>query len=139
MAMRYYRMTPDYELALENANMVFAFIFNFECIIKIVAMGKYYFWGLWNKFDFIIVVGTDIGLLFRVFDTGIDLGSAASVVRAFRIMRIFRLIKSSKNLRVLLDTLVYILPSLGNIGGLIFLMFFIFAALGINLFSNVMF
>ena len=114
-------------------------IFNFECAVKLIANGKYYFWELWNKFDFVIVVGTDAGILFKLLDTGIDLGTAASVVRAFRIMRIFRLIKSSKNLRVLLDTLVYILPSLANIGSLIFLMFFIFAALGINLFSGIMF
>jgi len=53
-------------------------------------------------------------------------------------MRIFRLIRSSKNLKVLLDTLVYILPSLANIGSLIFLSFFIYAVLGINLFAEVM-
>ena len=40
---------------------------------------------------------------------------------------------------MLIDTLVYILPSLANIGSLIFLMFFIYAALGTNLFSAVMF
>jgi hypothetical protein len=39
---------------------------------------------------------------------------------------------------VLIDTLVYILPSLANIGSLLFLLLFIYAALGINLFSGVM-
>jgi len=38
-----------------------------------------------------------------------------------------------------MDTLVYILPSLGNIGSLIFLLFFIYAVLGMNLFSGVMY
>ena len=40
-------------------------------------------------------------------------------------------------MKVLLDTLVYILPSVANIGSLIFLLFFIYAVLGINLFSGV--
>ena len=103
-----------------------------------IGFSKFYFYSYWNLFDFIVVVGTDVGILFRFANSGIDVATAVTIVRAFRIMRIFRLIRSSKNLKVLIDTLVYILPSLGNIGSLIFLIFFIFAVLGINIFSGVM-
>ena len=52
-------------------------------------------------------------------------------------MRVFRLIRASKNLRVLVDSLIVILPSIANVGSLIMLMFFIFAIIGMNMFSGV--
>jgi hypothetical protein len=64
MAMKYYRMNEEYSYGLEMANYIFAMIFNFECTFKLIGMGKYYFSSSWNKFDFVIVVGTDLGLVF---------------------------------------------------------------------------
>lgn len=85
-----------------------------------------------------MVFGTNIGIVIsRVAET--DISTAASVIRGFRIMRIFRLIRSAKNIKVILDTVVKLLPQITNIMLLIFLLFFIYAALGINLFSEVKF
>lgn len=131
-------MGDIYQEFLDQANRVFAVIFNIECIMKLIAMGKGYFSSAWNQFDFLVVLGTNIGILITLIDPTISVGTVATIVRAFRIMRVFRLIRASKNLKVLLDTLVYILPSLANIGSLIFLLFFIFSVLGMNLFSGVM-
>ena len=58
----------------------------------------------------LIVVGTDIGLLMNFINTDIDISTAATIVRGFRIMRIFRLLKSAKGIRIILDTLVNIMP-----------------------------
>ena len=49
------------------------------------------------------------------------------------VARIFRLIPKAKGLK-LFQTLVYSLPALGNVGSVLFLFFFIFAVLGMNLF-----
>ena len=49
MAMRYYRMSSEYADSLEICNYIFAVIFNVECLIKLIAMGKFYFYGAWNK------------------------------------------------------------------------------------------
>ena len=40
---------------------------------------------------------------------------------------------------MLIDTIVYIIPSIANLGALIFLLLFIYSALGMNLFGTVMF
>ena len=138
MAMRYYWMNSIYDWVLEIANYVFAFIFTVECILKIISELHGYFMNNWNWFDFLVVVGTLIGVIMTVLQTDFNFSTAASAIRAFRILRIFRLIWSSKNLRVLIDTLMYILPSLFNVGSLIILMLLIFSVLGINLFSQVM-
>jgi len=43
----------------------------------------------------------------------------------------------AQSVRTLLDTVVQALPEVGNLGLLFFLLFFIFAALGVELFGRV--
>lgn len=135
MAAKAYRMPIEFELASEYANYVFAGVFNLEMILKLVGLGNMYFKEGWNVFDMIIVIATDLGLLLKVLKLGEAFATAATVIRGFRIMRIFKLIRSSVQIRVLLDTVFNILPQIKNVMTLIVLLMFIFAALGINLFS----
>ena len=53
-------------------------------------------------------------------------------------MRIFRLVKASIAIRLLIDTILNILPQISNIMSLMGILLFIYAALGLNLFSQVM-
>jgi len=137
MAMRRYQMPESLEQFSENANLVFAFVFNAEMILKLIALGKTYFASSWNLFDMFIVIGTDFGLLLNLFDIGGGFSTAASVIRGVRIMRMFRLIKSSVHVRLILDTILNILPQITNVMSLILLLFFIYAVLALNLFSGV--
>jgi len=84
------------------------------------------------------VIGTDLGIIITLSLTTVNVSSAASVVRAFRIMRLFVLIRSAKSIKLIIDTVVRLLPQITNIMSLVLLLFFIYAALGINLFSGVM-
>jgi voltage-dependent calcium channel L type alpha-1D len=138
MAMKYYRMPDNLEIFSEQINYIFAFVFNVEMILKLIGLGKIYFFSTWNKFDMIIVFATDFGLILNFFNLGGSFSSTATVIRAFRIMRMFKLIRSSVHMRLILDTVFNILPQVSNVMALIFLLFFIYAALGINLFSGVM-
>ena len=136
MAMRYARMTEEYESVIEIINYVFAVIFNIEMIIKMIGLSyKYFTESAWNRFDFAIVAGTDIGFIFNMANLGIDISTTATVIRGFRIMRIFRLLKSYG--RVVLDTLMNIVPQITNIMAMIFLLLFIYSVLGISLFADV--
>jgi len=47
------------------------------------------------------------------------------------------LLKMATSVRALLDTVVQALPEVGNLGLLFFLLFYIFAALGVELFGRV--
>ena len=136
MSMTYFGETAPYSLALEIINYVFAVIFTVEAVLKLVALHRQYFKDSWNVFDFVIVLGTNIGLVLKLA-LNINIGPIATVVRTFRVGRIFRLIKSAKSLRQLFQTLILTLPSLGNVGGLLFLLFFIYAVMGVQLFSKV--
>ena len=66
-------------------------------------------------------------------------GGVASVLRILRIARVFRLVRNLKGLRMLLNTLIMSLPGLLNIGALLFLLCFVYAILGMNLFGKVKF
>lgn len=132
-------MNETYAQTLEIFNYIFAVIFNFEAVVKIIGYGGVYFRYTWNRFDLMIVIGTDIGLLLDMSGAGINISTIATVVRAFRIMRIFRLIKSSQNMRIILDTIAHIMPQVTNIMSLVFLLLFIYSVLGMNLFSTVMY
>lgn len=69
MAIRYFNMPTNYSNILDIANYVFALIFNLECFMKITGLGKLYFQKYWNVFDFTVVIGTNIGLLFKLINT----------------------------------------------------------------------
>ena len=139
MAVVHLGMSDEFKKVLEILNYIFAAIFNMEMILKLFAMGKCYFQEGWNWFDCFIVIGTDIGILLKVLKLGEGFSSATSVVRGFRIMRIFRLIKSSPEVTLVISTVFNILPQITNIMSLMVILIFIFAATGLNLFSNVMF
>ena len=57
------------------------------------------------------------------------------MVKAIRIARVFSLMRRNKQLKVLLDSLLTILPSIINVGSLILLMLFIFTIIGRNFFQ----
>jgi hypothetical protein len=78
----------------ENANTVFALIYNAEMILKIAGLGRIYFLDQWNNFDAFVVIATDLGMILDLFQVGAGFSTAASVIRGFRIMRLFRLVKS---------------------------------------------
>eukprot|EP01084_Bolivina_argentea_P090848 163604_1 len=136
MGMRHFGETYVFNVATELINYGFTLIFTLEAILKINGIGRYYFSEQWNRFDFAIVIGTSVGILLN-FTTDKDVGTVASVIRIFRLARILRLIKSAKNLRKLFNTLVNSLPSFINIGGLLLLLFFIYAVLGVQLFAKI--
>ena len=50
--------------------------------------------------------------------------------------QVLKLLKMAKGIRSLLDTVMQALPQVGNLGLLFFLLFFIFAALGVELFGR---
>ena len=123
---------------LEYINYFFTAVFTLEAIIKIIGLGfKGYFTKGWNLFDFLIVLVSYVTLIISVSVQGNFGPKQATVARAFRIGRIFRLIKKAKFLRVIFNTIIFTIPSLANVGALMMLLLFIFAILGVYLFSTV--
>ena len=97
-------------------------------------------YNLWNIFDFVIVVGTLIGLIVQWASTDDteagNVTTIAMIIRTFRICRIVRLVKRAKSLRMLFNTLLLTLPGLANVGSLLFLFLFIYGIMGVQIFAK---
>jgi hypothetical protein len=59
------------------------------------------------------------------------------IVRVLRVSRLLKLVKSMQGLQKLIETLVFALPSLMNVGALLLLVFFIYSVLGVFLFKDI--
>ena len=79
--------------AIEVFNIIFAVIFSLEAFLKLSAFGMYYFQDNWNKFDFIIVILSLLGLAIGTIFPTLNVGSSANLVRSFRVLRVLRLIQ----------------------------------------------
>lgn len=143
MASTYEGEPREWSLTIEGFNIFFTTIFIVEAALKIIGLGAVQYWDdKWNRFDFILVVGSLIDIMFNAINTSIfrvfRVGRIlARVFRILRVSRVFRLFKALSGLRILTTTLIYSLPSLVNVGALLILLFFIYAILGVFIFAEV--
>lgn len=94
MASNHEGINPDTLHIFQQLNYVFATVFNIEMVLKLIGLGSQYFYSGWNKFDCVVVIGTDAGMILNWVGSGSSISTATTVVRAFRIMRMVRLIRS---------------------------------------------
>lgn len=131
LALRHYGEDQTWVDVQEYANAAFAVAFAIEAALKLVAFGpRQYFSVPWNRFDFVLVVASAIGV-------AIDVGPVATLFRIFRVARVIRLIRVSRGLLMLFRTLMISLPALINVGIILLLIQFIFSIVGMNLFAGV--
>eukprot|EP00746_Dinoflagellata_sp_MGD_P168034 gnl/MRDRNA2_/MRDRNA2_99120_c0_seq1.p1 gnl/MRDRNA2_/MRDRNA2_99120_c0~~gnl/MRDRNA2_/MRDRNA2_99120_c0_seq1.p1 ORF type:complete len:1018 (-),score=164.15 gnl/MRDRNA2_/MRDRNA2_99120_c0_seq1:46-2886(-) len=139
MAMKVFpRPSEEYDAIIGYVNYVFAAIFTLECIVKLYALREVYFKDDWNCFDICCVFATLIGIIINVA-TDIEIGSVMSAIRLFRIARLFRLVRFAKGLNRLFSAFVLSIPKLLNVAGVMCLLLFLFAVLGVQTFGRVKF
>jgi voltage-dependent calcium channel L type alpha-1D len=132
MAMREFNETDEWQQMLKIFNWFFGGVFTVEFALKVHGLQPTeYFRRAWNRFDFVCVALFWCGMAVG------NLGLFGTLLRVSRVARIFRLINISKGLKTLFRTLVFSLPSIVNVGSVLLLIFFIFACLGMNLFSGI--
>jgi len=105
-------------------------IFLFEISVRYIGEPnkKYFFTKFWNVFDTLIVVVSLIP---------VDNSELAIIGRLVRIFRVLRMISIIPELRILLNSLVKALPQLSYVMLLMFIIFYIYAAVGSTFFSHI--
>lgn len=105
-------------------------IFLVELVIRFIGEEnkKRFFHNGWNVFDTIIVVASLIPV------EGSDM---AFIGRLLRIFRVLRMVSIIPELRILLNSLLKALPQLGYVMLLMFIIFYIYAAIGATLFATI--
>jgi len=125
-----------------RAMLAFANIYYVEFCLKITGLGPYaYFGDNWCRFDCTLVCTSLLDqfaadLLEQILPIP---PMVLRVLRVLRILRILRLLKGpgAKQVRDLIMTLVLSFPALINVGGVLALIVFMYAVLGVNLFTYV--
>ncbi|CAM9352114.1 unnamed protein product, partial [Heterosigma akashiwo] len=118
-------------------NYTFAMYFTFELLVKVVALGPgNYLRDSWNKFDLLVVFFTNLGIALDNL-TNIEVGGIASVVRILRVCRVFRMFDFLEGLNKIVMALVSSAPSFCNVGAVLFLVFYMYAVCGVQLFALV--
>jgi len=104
--------------------------FLFEVTIRLIAEPRTldFFKKGWNVFDFVIVVASMLP---------IEGSDTVLLARLLRIFRVLRLISVIPELRVLINSLLKALPRMGYIALLMFIIFYIYAAIGSFMFGTI--
>ncbi len=111
---------------LDSAITVFFLI---EIVIRFLATKdkRAFFKSGWNIFDTIIVIGS-------LIPAG---GSGVLLARLLRVFRVLRLVSMVPELRLLINALIKAIPRMGYIALLMFVIFYIYAAVGSIIFHNI--
>ncbi|KAG9263881.1 voltage-dependent T-type calcium channel subunit alpha-1I-like isoform X1 [Astyanax mexicanus] len=140
MSLEHYSQPPSLEIALKYCNYFFTSTFVLEAVLKLIAFGfRRFFKDRWNQLDLAIVLLSVMGITLEEIEISAALPINPTIIRIMRVLRIARvlkLLKMATGMRALLDTVVQALPQVGNLGLLFMLLFFIYAALGVELFGE---
>lgn len=161
LSMYHYNMGRTWLLALEWANVGFVTAFTLELAMKLIALGpgegqmrlaralgispeprppapEAYWQDGWNKFDVLVVIVAlvDLAVTFIFATTEFRVLRLLAIERVLRSLKLVAALASYQGIKLLYVTLVVSLPAFANIGLLIFLIFFIYAYIGVQAFYN---
>ncbi|WP_438467552.1 ion transporter [Marinomonas sp. PE14-40] len=125
-----YVLPAGVESAINYLDSFITVFFLVEIILRFVACDnkRAFFKDPWNIFDSIIVIGS----LLPISESDMIL-----VGRLLRVFRVLRLVSIIPDLRYLINALLKAIPKMGYIALLMFIIFYLFAAVGAIFFENV--
>ncbi|WP_220719939.1 ion transporter [Agarivorans litoreus] len=125
-----YSLPPKVITATIILDYLITLFFVVEISIRFIAEPnkKHFFNNFWNVFDTLIVL---------VSLVPIENSELAVVGRLIRVFRVLRMVSIIPELRILLTSLVKALPQLGYVMLLMFIIFYIYAAIGSTLFETI--
>jgi voltage-gated sodium channel len=125
-----YDIDPSYLQLLTWIDIAITYLFLFEIVVRFLASGPSlsFFKKGWNIFDTLIVAVSLIP---------IDDSEVVLLARLVRIFRVLRLISIIPELRILISALIKALPPMGYVLLLMFIIFYIYAAVGSLLFDKI--
>ncbi len=125
----YKSIEHEYGKIIHLLDQVVLGVFVLEAVLKILQYGRQpwrYFQDPWNLFDFTIVVVCFLPVNAQY----------AAVLRLARIMRAMRLMTALPQLQLLVGALIKSIPSMGYVGILLALNFYVYAVMGVFLFGE---
>lgn len=125
-----YDIAPWVERSLSLLDWAITLFFLVEITLRFMACEdrRRFFHNGWNVFDTLVVVGSLIPL---------DNAEAVLIGRLLRVFRVLRLVSVVPELRSLINALLMAIPRMGYIALLMFIIFYIYAAIGSLFFASI--
>ncbi|MDJ0738635.1 MAG: ion transporter [Gammaproteobacteria bacterium] len=125
-----YAIPPGTLAVMHALDWLVTLFFLVEILVRMIAEGslRNFFRKGWNVFDFIIVA---------VSLVPIEDSEAALLGRLLRVFRVLRLVSIVPELRVLLNAFLQAIPRMGYVSLLMFVIFYIYAAVGSMFFADI--
>ncbi|KAI5708839.1 hypothetical protein M8J76_004141 [Diaphorina citri] len=114
-------------------NLVFSVLFTIEMVFKWIALGFYkYFGSMWTLLDFFIVFVSVVSLLIEENENLKVLRS----LRTLRALRPLRAISKWQGMRIVVNALMYAIPSIFNVLLVCLVFWLIFSIMGVQFFGG---
>ena len=125
-----YDLPPVVMGGLSGLDTAITVFFLVEILFRFAAcpVKRRFFFDGWNVFDTLVVIGSLIPL---------DNSEAVLLGRLLRVFRVLRLVSVVPELRFLINSLLKAIPRMGYIALLMFIIFYIYAAMGSMFFASV--
>ncbi|GAB9471559.1 hypothetical protein Gpo141_00008765 [Globisporangium polare] len=136
LAVTHFRESDTVATVLSTGNLLFCAVFIVEAVVKLMSMGKKYFYDRWNIFDLIVVVGSTASTVLPYFTKG-AVSPVANTVRALRMGLAIRLMKRAKSMQDIVNTILENMPALVNVSTLMCLVMFVYAVIGVQIYAGV--
>ncbi|KAM8945491.1 two pore channel protein 2-like [Pelodytes ibericus] len=127
---------------ISHAEWVFLGLYIVEILLKLYTYDPRTFFAknqFWNWFDTFIIVAA---LIATSVNAGLKSASqynsqqVLDIVFILRVLRLIRIIDSVQRFRVIVNTLTNIMPTMLTFGGLIFVIYYVFAIIGMEIFNG---
>ncbi|RUO33706.1 ion transporter [Aliidiomarina soli] len=125
-----YEETSRYTPILNILDWAVTLFFLVEIIIRMLSEPRFrnFFRSGWNIFDFVIVVASLIP---------VENSETVLIARLLRVFRVMRLVSMVPELRMLMNALLKALPRMGYVALFMFIIFYIYGAVGSFLFHDI--
>ncbi|XP_048452816.1 two pore segment channel 3 isoform X2 [Rhincodon typus] len=127
---------------ISKAEWVFLTLYIIEILLKLFAYEPRAFFAksqFWNWFDSLIIVAALLGTIVNTTlksSGGYSSQQVLDIVFILRVLRLIRIIDSFQRFRVLLNTLVNLIPTMLTYAGLVVVVYYIFAIIGMEAFKG---
>ncbi|KAI8787824.1 two pore calcium channel protein 1 [Biomphalaria glabrata] len=122
---------------LDAADWFFLAMFTVEILSKLYVLGgKEFMSRFWNIFDVVIIGGAFVATIIEYLDFDNKESNIKDILLVLRVVRLIKLFGSIKRFKVILQTLINIGPSFFTYGGVIFVFYYFFAIVGMEIFNG---
>ncbi|KFM81737.1 Two pore calcium channel protein 1, partial [Stegodyphus mimosarum] len=126
-------------LDIGDAEWAFLVLFTAEILMKMYTFGLLYFFRrFWNIFDFIVIGGAIVGTIIETFmDSDVDDKTRTlDILLVLRVLRLVKIIGGIERFQVIVTTIMNLGPSILTYGGVLLVVYYVFAIVGMEIFHN---